>query len=382
MFQRVRASAAIWGVGMVKRLLVAAAVLVAGTISQPPASAHRDGCHRWHSCPSDSGSYTCGDLGYYSECGGSTYTPPPPPPRDTTPPKRASIRGTRLRGNVMRFVLSAEGGATIFFWDGGTLLESMAASGGRQVVELSLEEGRHTITVVVKDSSGNKSRAVERSLVVDTKAPRPAQLAVVPGATSNPETTLKVIGEPDTTYQLYIYGPQSNETSARIPLSGDTKIKLTLQNGSYRAVVTLTDDRGNRSQKTVETFKVSMPAPEAPSAEVTSSEPGAVTLAINGTPGSKIVVTLLSEMVGSVSLSPTGEGELSVALPAGEDADLQLQASDFQGQASSFVTLSVAVPKEPSDTASTVMGGLVVLGGLGFGFRKRLARAIRKARVS
>ena len=29
---------------------------------------HRDGCHRWHSCPSDSGSYICGDLGYDSEC--------------------------------------------------------------------------------------------------------------------------------------------------------------------------------------------------------------------------------------------------------------------------------------------------------------------------
>ena len=30
--------------------------------------AHRDGCHRWHSCPSDSGSYVCGDLGYIDEC--------------------------------------------------------------------------------------------------------------------------------------------------------------------------------------------------------------------------------------------------------------------------------------------------------------------------
>lgn len=26
--------------------------------------AHRSGCHRWHSCPSDTGSYVCGDLGY------------------------------------------------------------------------------------------------------------------------------------------------------------------------------------------------------------------------------------------------------------------------------------------------------------------------------
>jgi endonuclease YncB( thermonuclease family) len=30
---------------------------------------HRDGCHRWHSCPSDDGSYVCGDKGYDSECG-------------------------------------------------------------------------------------------------------------------------------------------------------------------------------------------------------------------------------------------------------------------------------------------------------------------------
>ena len=29
-----------------------------------PAQAHRSGCHRWHSCPSDRGTYTCGDLGY------------------------------------------------------------------------------------------------------------------------------------------------------------------------------------------------------------------------------------------------------------------------------------------------------------------------------
>lgn len=30
----------------------------------PVAQAHRDGCHRWHSCPSDTGSYSCGDAGY------------------------------------------------------------------------------------------------------------------------------------------------------------------------------------------------------------------------------------------------------------------------------------------------------------------------------
>lgn len=44
------------------------------TILFPPfADAHRSGCHRWHSCPSDSGSYTCGDTGYCSQCPNNQY---------------------------------------------------------------------------------------------------------------------------------------------------------------------------------------------------------------------------------------------------------------------------------------------------------------------
>ncbi len=38
-----------------------------------PASAHQSGCHRWHSCPSDSGSYVCGDTGYCSQCSDNYY---------------------------------------------------------------------------------------------------------------------------------------------------------------------------------------------------------------------------------------------------------------------------------------------------------------------
>jgi hypothetical protein len=47
-------------------------------VSAPTAVAHQDGCHSWHSCPSDSGSYVCGDTGNYSECpalsGSAGYT--------------------------------------------------------------------------------------------------------------------------------------------------------------------------------------------------------------------------------------------------------------------------------------------------------------------
>jgi hypothetical protein len=47
------------------------------TTQPQTVSAHQSGCHRWHSCPSDSGSYVCGDLGYTSGCGGATAAPAP-----------------------------------------------------------------------------------------------------------------------------------------------------------------------------------------------------------------------------------------------------------------------------------------------------------------
>jgi micrococcal nuclease len=72
------------------------------------ADAHRSGCHRWHSCPSDHGTYTCGDLGYCSQCPDNAYcqaghpraaaqqtptpaTPPAPTPSTTPAPAPASI---------------------------------------------------------------------------------------------------------------------------------------------------------------------------------------------------------------------------------------------------------------------------------------------------
>ena len=35
--------------------------------------AHQSGCHRWNSCPSDDGSYVCGDTGHYSQCPGKEH---------------------------------------------------------------------------------------------------------------------------------------------------------------------------------------------------------------------------------------------------------------------------------------------------------------------
>lgn len=73
-----------------KRLLLLGLLV---SLLTTPAQAHRSGCHRWHSCPSDRGTYTCGDLGYTTFCGtgevparpvGVTAGPPADLTRQTT----------------------------------------------------------------------------------------------------------------------------------------------------------------------------------------------------------------------------------------------------------------------------------------------------------
>lgn len=50
-----------------------ALVLLSFVVSSTDVSAHKDGCHSKHSCPSDSGSYTCGDTRYCSQCPDNQY---------------------------------------------------------------------------------------------------------------------------------------------------------------------------------------------------------------------------------------------------------------------------------------------------------------------
>ena len=52
-------------------MVVGICFFAVGVILLPQAAlAHRSGCHNLHSCPSDTGSYVCGDLGY--PCDGAT----------------------------------------------------------------------------------------------------------------------------------------------------------------------------------------------------------------------------------------------------------------------------------------------------------------------
>lgn len=51
-------------------VIISTILILVGSLVLMPITvhAHQSGCHRWHSCPSDTGSYVCGDLGYTSQC--------------------------------------------------------------------------------------------------------------------------------------------------------------------------------------------------------------------------------------------------------------------------------------------------------------------------
>lgn len=68
-------------------------VFVCLALNTHTSEAHRSGCHRWHSCPSDSGSYICGDTGHTSGCTATPTNTPPPAPH-------VPVRTTRLISSV------------------------------------------------------------------------------------------------------------------------------------------------------------------------------------------------------------------------------------------------------------------------------------------
>jgi hypothetical protein len=55
------------------RYRLLATLLALWLIAATTATAHRSGCHRWHSCPSDRGSYVCGDTGHCNYCPDNRY---------------------------------------------------------------------------------------------------------------------------------------------------------------------------------------------------------------------------------------------------------------------------------------------------------------------
>jgi micrococcal nuclease len=134
------------------------------------ATAHRSGCHRWHSCPSDTGSYVCGDLGYCSQCPDNEYCeggrprtplqvpsplvpqPQPSPPTDQAPSTPDTAPAKTITAQVTRVI------------DGDTIEVRLDGRVEKvRYIGVNTPETRHPTKG--KEPGGEEAKALNRKLV-------------------------------------------------------------------------------------------------------------------------------------------------------------------------------------------------------------------------
>lgn len=319
------------------------------------AQAHRDGCHRWHSCPSDSGSYVCGDMGYDSECpGGGAPEPEPEPyqPPDSDPPAQPTIVEAEAVGSRVRMVVNAESGSRLIVHSGAAVLHRAAATGQDQALEFSAPDGRVNLRVTATDRAGNVSPEAARTLTVDGTAPAVPALELTPAAPGSPDTALQVTGEPGATVELQVAAPDGSPlgavVTAKVPASGQTRVARRLPNGSYLLRVTLIDVAGNRSGVVQLPHDVAVAPPAKPVLRL-AGERGAdpVLVSVRGEPFTTARVSAEAGGKASsetVALGPDGRGQAELRLPDGEHT-VRAVLEDFQGQASPEAVLDDVLVK-------------------------------------
>lgn len=118
------------------KFLIAILLIASGSMSMAgTASAHQSGCHTWHSCPSDTGAYVCGDLGHYSECPVTVspavqYVPPTVQYVPTSLRYNQPFIGVpRTRKQLLNCAVVGNNRSHIYHFKGSSYIRQMTVSG-------------------------------------------------------------------------------------------------------------------------------------------------------------------------------------------------------------------------------------------------------------
>lgn len=335
---------------MRKWILTLSAVMAVATIGFLPrtASAHRDGCHRWHSCASDTGSYVCGDLGYTSECGGGVVTTTTtssvgssPPrsatddvvaePLDFTPPPRPSVTTPTVSGRRVTLTVSAEARSTITVYQGSVVVAETKVIRVPQSISFNLVDGHHTLSLRAFDAAGNRSDAADVKVDVDGTPPPTAEVNAAPGTWQDPFTTITIRGENGTSYVLTVDDRPPQKGSLSSGWAGET---IALGNGSHQATVILSDGAGNASSPVTVPITVDIPAPVIATFKLTNRPGRTPSVELDGPPRAKGVVRLLGEQPAERHFELDSTGSATAEFTT-EDGTYRLVAelTDVQGRA-------------------------------------------------
>lgn len=326
--------------GLAIGVLLAMSCLVAWSV---PADAHRDGCHRWHSCPSDTGSYVCGDTGHFSECGYTSL--PEEPVTDYDAPRRPALfKSTSRPHGQVAVTVSAERGAKLVVKSGRKTVFKTKATGGRQTLTFKGLNGVRGYSVRATDPSGNTSSVAKFKATADALAPSLKGATIVAGTPENAFTRLTFSPGEAARYVVTVDGKRV----AAGRTSGDAKeIGFPVDNGRHRFVVKLTDAAGNVSALK---RRVVVKAPHLAPVLETLTEPNEVTqrFSLVGTPGSRGTLKIAGKVVPVRFEGETTE--ISVDLPDGRYQGGTLNVHDQLGR-----TGKVVVPAFTIDTAAPTL---------------------------
>lgn len=316
-----------------------------------PAEAHRDGCHRWHSCPSDSGSYVCGDLGYWNECPGGKPaasepdTAEPDVEEDYDPPSAPRLgRAESTAGGRVTFRVRAEEGAKVRVdTEAGRRVASSTATGASQKITFRDKTGKHVYTVTATDKAGNESIEATKKVTVDATAPKLSDVAAIPGTSATGASAVSFTSEPGATWTLVGAGSK--------PLRGTVKTKVTrlqlwLRDGSYTMRLTVRDGVGNTSRKSTR-MKVQVKRPLLQVRQVSAVTAGQLSYVVTGTPRSTGRLAL--QNLEDVAFRVDDRGSSTIALTAADGAygPGQVTLTDFAGR-----RVTQAVPRVVVDTTA------------------------------
>ena len=317
------------------RLLALAAVTAAVIAGSPvQADAHRDGCHRWHSCPSDTGSYVCGDLGYYSQCpGGAPDVLQPQPELDFTAPRRPAV-GRPIAGKrgLVRIPVTAEAGSRIIVREADREIARARGSGSRQVITFRALDGVHSYVLTAMDSAGNLSdTSADVSVTADAVPPVLTSMTAQPGTSRSEASVIRFSTDPGTAFTVTVPG-QPHAVRGRADETGGAEATLWLRNGRHTATVVARDVAGNaRTQMVALPVAISRPALRLTRTSEDGDSPTVFTIAAPPrSTGSLRIGTggAIPYRLDDTSVSTT----VSVPLPDGRYPPVQATVTDFAGR--------------------------------------------------
>ena len=334
--------------------LFAVAVLLVG--SAMPAVAHRDGCHAAHSCPSDTGSYICGDTGNYSEC--PIATKKTVPDVDTTVPDvdydapavpRLGKAAAGAKGAV-KFTITAERRSKIAVTENGKTVARATGTGSRQTISFSARSGSHSYLVTATDRAGNTSDEGAVRVAVDADAPKITAVRASSPTPSEGAAAFSFTTEPGATYTLEVKGQKPIRGTAT---TATVTHRFWLRNGTYPATLKVTDRVGNTTT-TARVLQVAIDRPALTASRSTPDNADSTTFDVTATPRS--TGTLVIPGVDPIAFEVADDGRATVQapLPDGAYPAGTVTLTDFGGRRA-----STPVPAFTIDTTAPTLAGTV-----------------------